>query len=207
MVVTSEKYVATYALIATLCIQLSITIYLVIFCIDLALHLRTRDSHKTCPSIVCASPRGVKPTPLEWRMCCEPDDSISSQYVTYHKLIDSDRNLSAVLARYNESNVVGLIIINTNNSLFLSDEFIKNSDSTSLSLPIYIVSLRKGEVLKKFLLEHRGKEVVEVKVSVESAVDSEFVIVAKPHTLSGLCELCVCVRVCVYIIIIIMVMF
>ena len=185
-------------------------IYLVIFCIDLALHLRTRDSHKTCASIVCASPHGVKPTPLEWRMCCDPDDSVSSQYVTYHKLIDSDRNLSAVLARYNEPNVVGLIIINTNNSLFLSDELNNNSDSTSLSLPVYIVPLKKGEVLKKFFLEHRSKEIVEVKVSVESAVDSEFVIVEKPPTLSGLCVccVCVCVRACVCVCVhIIMVMF
>ena len=137
----------------------------------------------------------MKPTPLGWRMCCNPNDCVGAQYVTYHKLTDSDKSLSTVLAGYSKPNVAGLIIVNTTNSLFLSHEFVNKEGSIS-SLPVYVVASNDGEKLKDFLF-HNEEAIVEVRVMIESTVDSESVSTEPPHrTLPGLHMLFVCVCVC-----------
>ena len=171
------------------------------YCIYVGLCFRVRDSQTTCLSVTYASLPGVKPTLLGWIMCCDPNDCVGAQYITYHKLTDSDRSLSAVLAGYSKSNVAGLIIINTTNSLFLSHEFVNKEGSISSSLPVYVVPSNDGERLKDFLFRHE-QTIVEVRVTIESIVDAESVSTETPHrTLPGLhiyiYIYCVCVCVCV----------
>lgn len=115
-------------------------------------------------------------------MFCDPGECVGGQYVTYHKLTDSDDSLSAVVGAYSKSkNVIGLIIINSTSSLFLSNEFISKKGEIPQSSPsVYVVSSLDGEKLKSFLALNK-RETIEVKVSVESTVDS-----AGRH-LSGLC--------------------
>ena len=102
-------------------------------------------------------------------MCCNPDSEVGSEYVTYHVLTDSDKNLSTVVEDYVESNIVGLIIINNTNSLFLSDDF--NARYVPEKPPVYIISSGDGELLTRFVRAH-SEGSVQIKVSVESAVDS-----------------------------------
>ena len=154
------------------------------YCLYTGLYFRVRDSHTTCLSITYASLPGVKPIPLGWRMCCDPNDCVGAQYVTYHKLTDSDKSLSAVLAGYNKPNVVGLIVINTTNSLFLSHEFVNEEDNLSSSLSVYVVASNDGVKLKDFLF-HNEQAIVEVKVKIESTVDSDSTSNEPPHLLPG----------------------
>lgn len=135
------------------------------------LQFRIKGSHspeKTL-SFTYASFPGVKPIPLEWKTCCEPDSDVGSEHVTYHMLTHSDDSLSTVMAKYTESNIVGVIIINSTNSTFLSNDFVNNSD-VPVTVPVYIVSSGDGERLKKFVALH-GEGPVQIKVLVESAVD------------------------------------
>ena len=123
-------------------------------------------------------------------MCCDPSDYVGGQYVTYHKLTGVDDSLSSVLADYfKKPNVIGLIIINTTGSPFLSNEFSsKEGGLPQSSPPVYVISSADGEQLTNFIA-HNKQETVEVKVSVESAVDYT------KQLLSGLCvmwfKLCV----------------
>ena len=138
----------------------------------LGLRFRLRESHKKCLSITYASIPGVKPTPLRWSMFCDPGECVGGQYVTYHELTDSDDSLSAVVGAYSKSKVIGLIIINSTSSLVLSNEFInKKSEIPQSSPSVYVVSSFDGEQLKSFLAQNE-RETIEVKVSVESTVDS-----------------------------------
>jgi len=137
----------------------------------LGLQFRIRNSKEKCPSFTYASLPGVRPTPVEWKMCCEPDRDVGSEHVTYHKLTESDENLSAVMAGYSESNIVGLIIINTTNSTFLSNDFINNGGTIPSTPPVYIVSSGDGKQLSTFVDAYE-EGLVQIKVSVESAVDS-----------------------------------
>ena len=102
-------------------------------------------------------------------MCCEPDQD-GGEYVTYHKLTDSDDSLSAVMANYTEPNIVGLIIINTSNSRTLSSDFINKADIPTTP-PVYIISLEDGDKLRAFFNTH-DEGAVQIKVFVESSVDS-----------------------------------
>lgn len=135
------------------------------------LQFRIKSSHsiERGPSFTYASLPGVTPTPLEWKTCCDPDIDIGGEHVTYHILTPLDDSLSTVMAEYTESNIVGLIIINTTNSTFLSNDFIKNAKN--VTPPVYVISSRDGERLKEFVTSH-DEGAVQIKVSVESAVDS-----------------------------------
>ena len=122
-------------------------------------------------------------------MCCDPSEYVGGQYVTYHKLTGLDDSLSSILADYcKKPNVIGLIIINTTGSPFLSNEVSsKEGGVPGSSPPVYVISSSDGEQLKN-LIAHK-RETVEVKVSVESTVDYT------GRQLSGLCvmwfKLCV----------------
>ena len=136
----------------------------------------------------------MKPAPLPWRMCCKTIYSTGAQHVTYHNLTDSDRSLSAVVAGYTKPNVDGLIIINSTDSIFLSNEFIsKEGGIPSSSPPVYVVSSHDGGKLKEFL--DVNQESVEVKVLIESTMDS-----GAPHCMSGGVCVCVCACVCVCVV-------
>ena len=147
-------------------------------CMYVGLEFHIRGLEEKCPSFTYASLPGVSHTPLEWKICCEPDQDVGGEYVTYHKLTDSDDSLSAVMAKYTEPNIVGLIIINTCNSTILSSDFINNAASTP---PVYIISLGDGEKLRAFVNAH-DEGAVQIKVYVESTVDT----VSTPVVSTGL---------------------
>ena len=132
------------------------------------LQFRIRNSQERCPSFTYASVPRVTPTPLEWKMCCDPDSDVGSEHVTYHVLTDSDKSLASVIECHVESNVVGLIIINSIDSVFLSDEV--NAGYVPPTLPVYIISARDGEQLRKFVGAF-DIGLVQIKVLWESAVD------------------------------------
>ena len=125
----------------------------------------------------------MAPTPIEWKTCCDPDSDVGSEHVTYHVLTGSDKSLSEVIDRYVESNVVGLIIINSTDSVFLSNDF--KGRYVPQTPPVYIISSGDGEQLIKFVRAH-DEGFVQVKVLVESAVDSRSVLtVGATSTLSS----------------------
>ena len=134
------------------------------------LEFRIRGLQEKCPSFTYASLPGVSPAQLDWKVCCEPDQDVGGEYVTYHKLTDSDDSLSAVMANYAEPNIVGLIIINTFNSITLSSGFINKADIPTTP-PVYILSLEDGDKLRAFFNTH-DEGAVQIKVYVESPVDS-----------------------------------
>lgn len=86
--------------------------------------------------------------------------------MTYHKLTDSDKNLSTVTAAYSKSNVVGLIIINTTNSVYLPSEFANKEGD----IPVYTVSSSGGKELESFL-SSREVGFIQIKVVSENNVD------------------------------------
>ena len=102
-------------------------------------------------------------------MCCDPVSDVGSEHITFHLLTGSDESLSTVIERYVESNVVGLIIINSTDSLFLSNDF--KGRYVPPTPPAYIISSGDGEKLRK-LVEAHDEGFVQTKVLVESAVDS-----------------------------------
>jgi len=125
-----------------------------------------------CPSFKCASLTGKMLTSLEWTLCCNPDCEISIKHVTYHKLTDSDKSLSTAMDYYSsKSNIVGLIIINTTNSVRLPNDFI-NKGGDTLLIPVYIVSSEDGEEIER-IFRTREKESIEISVVVEGNMDSE----------------------------------
>ena len=140
-----------------------------------------------------ASFPGVRPTSIEWKMCCEPrpDSEVGSEHVTYHTSTDKDDNLSTVVENYVESNAVGLFIINTTNSTALSNDLISRYVAPSPPVPLYIVSSRDGEILRE-LVEAHDEASVQIKVLVESAVDSVPIpVVPDNYILLCLVSLCV----------------
>ena len=141
-------------------------------CVCTGLQFRIRNSpEKKCPSFTYATLPGVKPTPIEWKMCCDPDSDVGSEHVTYHTLTDKDDKLSTVVEYHIESNIVGLIIINNTNSTTLSNDFTSRYVAPSTPIPLYIVSSRDGEQLRA-LVKAYNEGSVQIKVLVESAVDS-----------------------------------
>ena len=136
----------------------------------IGLEFRVRGSQEKCPSFTYTSLPGVNPTKLGWKVCCELDEDIGIEYVTYHKLTDLDDNLSAVMVQYAKQNIVGLIIINTTNSTALSYDFINKAEIPSTP-PVYIISSEDGEKLKNFVNKH-GEGAVQIMVHLESTVDS-----------------------------------
>ena len=150
-----------------------------------------------------ASLPGVKPTPILWKMCCDPDCDAGGEHVTYRILTDSDKTLRSIIDDYVQSNVVGLIIINSTNSTFLSDEFITRY--VPPTPPVYILSSEDGERLRQFVKTHEEGS-IQIKASVESAVDSALptsVVSAQPvhSTMSSkpVYCICICLFVCVFI--------
>ena len=140
-------------------------------CICTGLQFCIRGSQEKCPSFTYASLPGVMPTPIEWKICCDPDSDIGSEHVTYHTVTDTDDNLSTIVEYHIESNIVGLIIINNTNSTTLSNHLASRYVAPSTPMPLYIVSSRDGEILRPFVEAHEEGSVY-VKVSVESAADS-----------------------------------
>ena len=146
----------------------------------IGLEFRVRGSQEKCPSFTYASLPSVSPTKLGWKVCCELDEEVGGEYVTYHKLTNLDDSLSTVMAKYAESNIVGLIVINTTNSTTLSYDFINEAEIPSTP-PVYIVSSEDGEKLIKFADKH-DQGAIQIKVHLESTVDS----VSKPVKPTGL---------------------
>ena len=131
------------------------------------LHFRAISSQDNCLSLTYGSPV-INPTTLDWKVCCEPDEDVGGEYVTYHKLTDVDDSLSAVMAKYAKPNIVGLILINSTNSRTLSYGFINKTLSMP---PVYIISSKDGEKLTTFINKYEG--VVKIKVYVETPVDTQ----------------------------------
>ena len=135
----------------------------------LGLQFRIKGSQERCPSFTYASLPGVTPTPIEWKMCCDPDCDVGSEHVTYHILTDSDKTLSSVIEHYlEEYNIVGLVIVNNTNSTSLSNDIITRYIPPTP--PVYVVSSGDGERLSAFVKGH-DEGAVQIKVLVESAVD------------------------------------
>lgn len=146
----------------------------------LGLQFRTRNSQENGPSFTYASLPGVIHIPMDWKQCYNPDcDDISGEYITYHKLTDTVENFSAVVAKHAESNVIGLVVINTVNSTFLANDFVNVIDKSSAP-PVYVVSLEDGEQLIAFIKAH-DKGAVQIKVLVESLADSVSTPLSSPH--------------------------
>lgn len=143
------------------------------FCVDYQdiyifiglLQFRIRDSQEECPPIMCASLPRAELVPLDWVVCCHFDSKFGAQCVTYHKLTESDKSLSTVVTRYSESNVIGLIIINTSNSVSLSENFTKGSIPSMPS--VYVVSSEDGPKLQELL---RTRDEVQIKVESRNTV-------------------------------------
>ena len=133
------------------------------------LQFRIKNSQETCPAFTYASVPRVTLTPLQWKMCCHPDYDVGSEHVTYHALTDSDKNLASAIECHMWNNIVGLIIINSTDSLFLSDDF--RGRYVPETPPVYIISSGDGEKLRKFVEAHEDGSVL-IKVLVESSVDS-----------------------------------
>ena len=128
-----------------------------------------KDSQEACPTFKCAILPGTKPTLSEWITCCRSEGEIGFEHVTYHKLTDSDKSLSIILAKYSNSNICGIIIINSTNSVSLSDDIaIKEGDI--LMPPVYVVSLEDGCELETFI-GAREKQSVLIRVVVDITVD------------------------------------
>lgn len=148
-----------------------LTSYMILYNVYFLGHLqfRLKDSQEACPTFKCAILSRAKPTPSEWITCCRAEGEIGFEHFTYHKLTDSDESLSTILAKYSTSNICGLIIINSTNSISLSDNFdVKEGDI--LVPPVYVVPLEDGCELEKFI-GARGKESVLIRVVVDSNVD------------------------------------
>ena len=145
-------------------------LYICTFIIGL-LQFHTRDSEEECPSFTCVSLPGIKLTLLDWIVCCKPNSEIDGKYVTYHKLTNSDKSLSTIMTRYSKSNIVGLIIINTTNSVCLADDFANKGD-IPLIPPVYIVSLDDGEALEEFLRLQEG--FIQIKVSSGASLPMDY---------------------------------
>ena len=168
-----------------------------LICVCAGIQLRLKNSpEKICSSFTYTSLPGVQPAPIEWKMCCDPDAEVGGEHVTYHMLKAEDDNLSTVVEYHIESNIVGLIIINHINSLSLSNDLVTRYVAPSPPMPLYIVSSRDGKQLKE-LVEGHEEGLVQIKVSVESAVDTAPVSSRiMHHTLSSECvhaHVCVCV--------------
>ena len=134
------------------------------------LKFHIRGSQEKCPSFACGSIPGAEVILLDWIMCCNPNSEIDSDHVTFHRLTDLDKNLSTILAQYSKSNIVGLIIINTTNSISLSDDFTNQEADAPLIPPIYVVSSEDGEELEKFI-SVRDEGSISIKVVFESGED------------------------------------
>jgi len=108
---------------------------------------------------------------MKWKMCCKPECNAESEHVTYHKLKDDDdRNLYEVVHYYStEFNVVGMIIVNSTDDIFISKDLV--NEAKPPEIPVYVVSLEDGEQIKKFISQQRDGN-VEIRVYVESPVDS-----------------------------------
>jgi len=104
-------------------------------------------------------------------MCCEPGSGIPSEHVTYHQLSASGESLTAVVDEYitTESNLIGLIVINSTASRFLSASVIDKTMAPQL--PVYVVSLEDGIQIEDFVSQQKEGD-VQVKILIESAVDS-----------------------------------
>ena len=104
-------------------------------------------------------------------MCCIPGSDIASEHVTYHKLCASDESLTALVDEYivTESNIIGLIVINSHSSRCLSNSIVDNT--TAPQLPVYVVSLEDGHSIEDFVSEQKEGD-VQIKILIESAVDS-----------------------------------
>ena len=104
-------------------------------------------------------------------MCCEPNAVVGGEHVTYHTLTEEDDNLSKAVEYHIESHVVGLVIINSTNSLTLPNDLVTRYVAPSPPIPLYIVSSRDGKQMKEFVEGHE-EGLVQIKISVESTVDT-----------------------------------
>ena len=129
-----------------------------------------KDSQETCHSFNCAVLPGSKLTLSEWTTCVTPESEMDCQHVTYYKLIDSDKSLSTILARYSESNIQGLIIINSTNSVSLSDDFVVKEGEIFIPA-VYVVSLEDGKELEKLIGVRKESVLVKMQVDGNEPVD------------------------------------
>ena len=123
-------------------------------------------------SFTYATLPGVNLTPLDWKICCAPDSDLPSEHVTYYQLTDAEKCLVDVVEEqcYVKSDVIGLIIINYNSSIYLSKEMFKKG--VPKKPPMYVVALEDGEQIVEFFNTKVDDGDMMVKVLVDSDVDS-----------------------------------
>jgi len=122
-------------------------------------------------SFTYATLPGVNSTPLEWKSCCAPDSDPPSEHVIYYQLTDMEKSLVDVVEEHcdEESNVIGLIIINFMSSNFLPGEILNRG--MPQKPPIYVVTREDGEQILEFFSTQVDDGDIKVKVLAENDVD------------------------------------
>ena len=139
----------------------------------LGLHFRLSSSKEAIFTITYAGLPGARPSPVDWKMCCTSDSDLPGEHIICYHLTNSENSLPAVVEECceDESNVVGLIIVNFEKNCFLPDEILKNG--IPQAPPIYVVSVEDGEQIFDFISAQVNVGNTQVRVLVESVVDSE----------------------------------
>ena len=127
---------------------------------------------KKIHSFAYATLPGVIPTPLDWKICCNPDTDVADEHVIYYQLTDTEKSLTDVVKKHcdNRPNVIGLIIINYLPSNFLPDDILK--EGIPSQPPIYVVSCENAEQLLDLDSVNVTDGDLKVRVQFESEVDS-----------------------------------
>jgi len=105
-------------------------------------------------------------------MCCTSDSGVPGEHIICYQLTISDNSLQEVVEECceDESNVVGLIIVNFEKSYYLPNNVLKNG--VPQAPPIYVVSVGDGEQIFDFINAQVDVGDAQVRVLVESVVDS-----------------------------------
>ena len=146
-------------------------VYRLYFVIYLGLQFRLTEL-KESQSFTYATLPGVNSIPLDWKSCCAPDSDLPSEHVIYYQLTDTEKSLVDVVEEHcdEDSNVVGLIIINFMSSNFLPSEILNRG--MPQKPPIYVVTQEDGEQIIEFFNTQVNDGDIKVKVLAENDVDS-----------------------------------
>ena len=123
-------------------------------------------------------------------MCCTSDSGIPGEHIICYQLTISDNSLLEVVEECceDESNVVGLIIVNFEKSYYLPDKILKNG--VPQAPPIYVVSVEGGEQIFDFINAQTNVGDAQVRVLVESVVDPESTGLVRRSSRSMYCFVC-----------------
>ena len=139
----------------------------------LGLLFRLSSTGEVFHTITYACLPDVRPAPVDWKMCCTSDSDLPGEHIICYQLTDSENSLLKVVEECceEEANIVGLIIVNSEKSCYLPDEILKNG--IPQVPPIYVVSVEDGEDIFDFISAQVSEGDAQVRVLVESVVDSE----------------------------------